>query len=63
MVIYIIYRDVKVLKEELKLPKQMAAAAKLGEIVVDSQVQSEEFAAKGEKVKKETSNGVETSPV
>lgn len=30
MILYIIYKDVKVLKEELALPEQMAAAAKLG---------------------------------
>lgn len=65
MVLYVIYKDAKVLKEELKLPEQMAVAAKLGEIVVDSQALSEETTIKGDqkKVKDENTSGVETSPV
>lgn len=46
MVLYIIYKDVKALKEEVKLPEEMAAAAKLGEIAVDLPVSNIEV--KGE---------------
>jgi len=36
MVLHIIYEDVKVLKEELKLPEDLVAITKLGEIRVDA---------------------------
>lgn len=63
MVLYIIYKDVKVLKQEL--PECAMAADKLGEIVIDMQVTAdEEITTKGEKKvrKEEGTNGVEMSP-
>lgn len=49
MVMYIVYKDVKVLKEQVKLPDEMAAAAKLGEIAVDLPAKNiEEIAVKPE---------------
>jgi len=67
MVLYIIYKDVTVLKE-LKLPEHVATAMKLGEIVVvDPQaIDVEEIAVEGE-IKKakegEIKEGVEICPV
>ena len=63
MVLYIIYRDVKVLKEQLKLPEQLAAEAKLGEIRVDVQGTVEEIIWGEKKAKEGEKNGVEMSPV
>ena len=61
MVLYIIYRDVKVLKEQLKLPEHLAAATKLGEIKIDLQGTIEEIIVKEEK--KAEKEGAEKSPV
>ena len=49
MVLYIIYKDVKVLKEQLKLHEHLATAAKLGEIKIDLQGTIEEIIVKEEK--------------
>ena len=62
MVLYIIYRDVKVLKEQL--PEHLAAAEKLGEIRIDLQSTMEEITVKEEKkAKAAEKEGAEMSPV
>lgn len=47
MIMYIIYKDVKVLKEELKLPEKMVAESKLGETMVE-EITVKEKKGKGE---------------
>ena len=63
MVLYIIYRDVKVLKEQLKLPEQLAAELKLGEIRVDVPGTIEEIIWGEKKAKEGEEKGVDMSPV
>ena len=69
MVMYIIYKDVKVLKEEVKLPEHAAvaaaaAAAKLNEIVVVDLQAIVEETVKGEKAKEgEIKETVQMCPV
>lgn len=60
MILYIIYKDVKVLRGELKLPEHMATTMKQTEIVFELEVTLEKNAVKVEKKAKE---GVEMSPV
>nr|UJT76406.1 bidirectional sugar transporter SWEET14b [Hemerocallis fulva] len=52
MILYIIYKDVKVLKEELKLPEDLATMAKLGEIMIEAEGIAVEIEVKEEKMKK-----------
>nr|UJT76405.1 bidirectional sugar transporter SWEET14a [Hemerocallis fulva] len=52
MILYIIYKDVKVLKEELKLPEDLATMAKLGEIMIEEQGIAVEIEVKEEKMKR-----------
>lgn len=47
MILYIIYKDVKVLKDELELPEQMVDASKMGEDGVEEITMEEKKAANG----------------